>query len=169
MVRWRAETCCSENTVLVLCVTESFFLFSAPAGMNHSELPGWLWGRCEDRALGVWGRFAGRYLNVLEIENAWIYTYTPCTHFQTHYYVTFTRNKWMNNPLKFALWVLTPRRQHGGYQRFGGTYCLHLQGRHIQKSWRHCWLPRSRYLTLEVGFAGDRPLDVHNQKPVYSC
>jgi hypothetical protein len=28
----------------------------------------------------------------------------------------------------FVFWVMTPFRLVGRYQRFGGTYCLHLQG-----------------------------------------
>jgi hypothetical protein len=30
--------------------------------------------------------------------------------------------------LIFLLWIATPREFIGRYQRFGGTYCLHLQG-----------------------------------------
>jgi hypothetical protein len=30
--------------------------------------------------------------------------------------------------LMFVFWVMTPFRLVGRYQRFGGTYCLHLQG-----------------------------------------
>jgi hypothetical protein len=33
--------------------------------------------------------------------------------------------------MTMLFWVVTPYRHVGGYQRFGETYCLHLQGRHF--------------------------------------
>jgi hypothetical protein len=38
-----------------------------------------------------------------------------------------------------ALYVVTPRGLRGRYQRFGGKYCLHLQG------WRQNVSPKSWY------------------------
>jgi hypothetical protein len=40
----------------------------------------------------------------------------------------FRQYVWSHCLSKLVFWVVTPCRLVGRYQRFGGTYCLHLQG-----------------------------------------